>query len=192
MRVKRIVPAALVTAVVVLLAVAIALSQTPHNAQAAISPVPHITTTAGATVLLPTVGVLPSPYQPFRSGPPPTRPAQLPALIGAGPAITPTINPNDPTLPAFTVQEATDYAAMHPPNQALGRPATVTRVYFMTAGEMQAKRLSEIPGPSNRLICVVEFSGQFTVSGPGYSRIGTMARDFYDARTGNYLGVNIP
>lgn len=188
---KRFVSVAIGIATLIVLGVTVALLQVPRNAQAAVSPVPYTTTTAGATVLLPTVGALPSPYPPFPSGPPPTRPAQLPAVTG-GPAIVTTINQNDATLPAFTAQDAADYATMHPPDQAFGRPTTVTKVSFLTASDMATQRLPEIPGPPSRLICIVEFSGQFTVSAPGYTRTSTVAREFYDARTGNYLGVNIP
>jgi hypothetical protein len=148
------------------------------------------------TIPPPTVNVSPvASYAPLPNGLPPTSDPRVNPATG-DPAITPTIPNAGPTTPAFSAQDATTFVVAHPP--ATGRvrttgAVTVTNVTFETNQSMANTLHENIRVEPERLLCVVQMSGAFTLTGPpgtGASQ-WTVAYEFFDAHTGNYLGVNL-
>lgn len=133
----------------------------------------------------------PSPFPAPPTGPPATpNPAGQP-LPGTA-AIVPSIANAGPNVAAITAQDASAYAVAHPPSQANGTPVTVTNVSFMTYRDADARFHFGLFLAPDRLLCIVQVSGTFTVDGPsGYTRASALAYQVFDAHTGNYLLLNI-
>jgi hypothetical protein len=134
----------------------------------------------------------PSPFHAPPTGPPATpNPAGQP--MPGSPAIVPSIANAGPNVAAITVQDASAYVAGHPIYQAQGTPVTVTNVSFMTYRDANAQFHFGIYLAPDRLLCIVQVSGTFTVDGPlGYaSTVSALAYEVFDAHTGNYLLLNI-
>lgn len=144
-----------------------------------------------ASAMVPTLSPnLPSPPQ----GPPPTPDPNGAPLVGTS-AIIPRTTTADPATPAFTAQDAANYVSMHPVNtgRALANGTiTVAKVSFQTVRDINAQLGMGLYLAPDRLICLVQESGAFTVTGPaGYNRDSTIAYELFDAHTGNYLGLNV-
>jgi len=160
---------------------------------------PTVIGTARSTMPLPTgpgapTLVIPSGVPRPQTGPPPTRdPNGVPSVGLNG------IAPRNPTAgastPAYTAQDATDYVAAHPfvatKADATG-PVSVVSVQFLTTSQMNSQLGLDFSYAPDRLLCVVGISGSFSVYGPSGSTMkSTHGYEFFDAHTGNYLGVNI-
>lgn len=160
---------------------------------------PTVAGTARSTLPLPTgpgapTLVIPSGVPRPQTGPPPTRdPNGVPSIGLTG--ITPR-NPNaGPATPAYTAQDAIDYVSTHSfvatKADSTG-PITIVGVQFLTTSQLQSQLGVDLPYAPDRLLCVVEIAGTFSVYGPtGAPTKSTRAYEFFDAHTGNYLGVNI-
>lgn len=124
------------------------------------------------------------------TGPPPTR--QIVDFAG-GPAITPRTAIVNNATPTFTAQDATNFTLAHPPGEAHGTPITVVKVTFATSRDLVAQGAADFGVSPTRLLCYVQMSGTFMVSAPPPGHAGTnhTAYYFFDALTGNYLGINI-
>lgn len=161
----------------------------PHQ-----SPIP---TWAGGTITPPPTLPTDAPFPPNLPGIPPGPPA-TPNPNGAPtvgwPAITPRTPSNDPATPTFTAQDASAYVAARPlvatKADSTG-PISVTQVAFVTVA--QAKTMFNLPlylAP-DRLLCVVAIGGDFKINGPNVAIVGHHGYEYFDAHTGNYLGVAI-
>lgn len=97
------------------------------------------------------------------------------------------------STPTFTAQDATNFTLAHPPGEAHGPPITVVKVTFATSRYLVARGAADFGVSPTRLLCYVQMSGDFTVSAPPPGHAGTnhTAYYFFDALTGNYLGINI-
>lgn len=159
---------------------------TPHPTPPPIptSP-PGILPPLGTPPPLPT-GVPPGPP----TGPPPTRYA---IDFAGGPAITPRTAIVNNSTPTFTAQDATNFTLAHPPGEAHGTPITVVKVTFATSRDLVAQGAADLGVSPTRLLCYVQISGTFVVGAPPPGHAGTShtAYYFFDALTGNYLGINI-
>lgn len=154
-----------------------------------------VTTSALVPSIVPrgtgTAGPLPSPFHAPPTGPPRTpNPAGEP--LPGTPAIVPSIVNAGPNVAAITPQDASAYVITHPPYQALGTPVTVANVSFLTYRDADAQIHFGVFLAPDRLLCIVQMSGTFTVDGPlGYTRSSTLGYEVFDAHTGNYLVLNI-
>jgi hypothetical protein len=110
------------------------------------------------------------------------------------PAITPTLSNAGPLTPTFTAQDAINYITRHDVGakvHAMGS-VTVAKVSFLPnrdTGTLLGEKLAL--GDDNRLVCIVQVSGTFSVGGmPGVSSV-TMNTAYvaFDAHTGNQLAV---
>ncbi len=158
-------------------------------------------TNTGATVLPNGTVVSPNALHVFPNGrpigPPPTPNGHpLPCTSCGNPAITPRTTTTDPSTPAFTAQDATDYVAAHPLPESTG-PFTVVKVAFLTIQQMDAElhTAESVNSPKDQLICLVQMHGTFVVSGPAPDLVNppvarppsTTAYRVFDAHTGNLL-----
>jgi hypothetical protein len=137
----------------------------------------------------------------------PTPPSGPPATPGpngidreGSQAIVPTIQTSDPAVPAFTAQDATAYALAHPEGLKVdvSGPVTVASVQFLTESQLAAQNMGIGVAPT-RLICVVELHGSFIVGGPPPLALNptplpsrSVAREYFDAHTGNLLVYAVP
>lgn len=62
---------------------------------------------------------------------------------------------------------------------------------FLTFRDVQTQIGSGLNLAPDRLLCVVQISGTFTLAGPGGIQHLTTAYEFFDAHTGNYLSINV-
>ncbi len=139
-----------------------------------------------------TAGPLPSPFHPPPTGPPRTPNPAGESLPGT-PAIVPSISNAGPNAAAITVQDASAYVVAHPLYQAHGTPITVVNVTFLTYRDADAQFHFGLFLAPDRLLCIVQIRGTFTVDGPPrYTpQPITLAYEVFDAHTGNYLLLNI-
>jgi len=134
----------------------------------------------------------PSPFPAPPTGPPATPNPAGESLPGTA-AIVPSIVNAGPNVAAITAQDASAYVVAHPLYQAHGTPVTVTNVSFMTYRDADAQLHFGLFLAPDRLLCIVQVSGTFTVDGPpGYvSPASTLAYQVFDAHKGNNLLLNI-
>ncbi len=124
-----------------------------------------------------------------------TSPRSLPSWVFA-PGIA-AIRPDGvtpPDAPAFTADEARDYAIAHAPFQFdSSQPPTVT-VEFLTRTQLEARLNQRITVANQDLYCLVTFHGHFSDNdfthdqgtGPIPGNVGFL---IFDAHTGNQLGA---
>ncbi len=117
-------------------------------------------------------------------------PASAPDSLGL-----PAIQPHLPGIPTFTRDDVRGYIQEHGfQGGKIGsaRQPTITRILFITSREACELMRGEYVGlPNDSLVCYVEFSGTFSVSGPAgtASVSGQHADEVFDARTGSLLIV---
>lgn len=168
-----------------------AATRTPIGAAPARTPAPLPTPVPGGAI----TGTLPpfpfpSVVDPGPTGPPaPRQPNDFTGM----PTIFPRIPNSDPAMPTFTAQDAANDALAHPPPQAHGTPITIVKVTFATHQQLVAQGAGDLGVSPTRLLCYVQMSGTFTVSAPppGHAATKHTAYFYYDAHTGNYLGLAI-
>lgn len=108
------------------------------------------------------------------------------------PAITPDgITP--PTTPAFTAQEAREYAVAHSPFLYEPTQPTTITVEFLTRTQLQSRIQQNVTATNDNLYCLVTFHGHYHdtsfSSPPGAgSMSGNYGYMVFDAHTGNELG----
>ncbi len=155
---------------------------------------PPPVTVLPATVVTVGTAVIPSGVPAPITGPPPTPNPNGAATVGL-PAIAPHTQITDATTPTFTAQDASDYVHLHGVGSVkadVNGPTTVANVVFLPASALKTQLGLDIDlglAP-DRLMCVVQSKGSFSVAAPiGSARQFTLASDFFDAHTGNYMGV---
>jgi hypothetical protein len=131
----------------------------------------------------------------FPVGPPPTPGTTGTSLGDGSPAITPHIATTDPSVPTFTLADATDYVTHHPKVATDGTPITVGTGEFLTARQLAVKyKIDEtLNVPANRLLCVVPMDGNFRGGGAPGSPVVTLHHAYavFDAHTGNLVVVGV-
>jgi hypothetical protein len=112
------------------------------------------------------------------------------------PAIQPTILDAGPDTPAFTAADVQRYHAATNLNGNFGMRAAATgqvtldKITFLEEKELLLLHPDlELSDPGNRLLCYIEYSGTFQVSGPPGTTVNELhhAQEVYDAHTGNLL-----
>lgn len=125
---------------------------------------------------------VPAPYDPKANYP------GVPAIRSSLPVMAAAV-------PALTEQDVRAYFTGRSSVGRVGAAGiTVQRVLFLPNVEVR-KQFGYAPDTmDDRLICAVELSGGFTVSGPSGTTpvIRPTAVVFFDAKTGNLLEVNVP
>lgn len=155
--------------------------------------VPGSATTSSGTISPPSV-TLPTGVPTAPSGPLATPNPNGVPLVGV-PAISPTIRTTDASLPAFSVQDATAFVLAHPnPGYTETGTTAVTSVQFLAHRDVAAQNLTNLGVAPDRLICVVQMTGAFSVMGiPGSTpHIAHHVYQFFDAKTGNLLRIRVP
>ncbi len=131
----------------------------------------------------------------FPVGPPPTPGTTGTSLGDGSPAIVPRIATTDPSTPAFTLADATDYVTQHPKVATDGTPITVGPAEFLTAQQLAAKyKIDETLNVlADRLLCVVPMVGNFRGGGAPGSPVVTLHHAYavFDAHTGNSVAVAV-
>jgi len=119
----------------------------------------------------------------------------MPSYAASGSQGLPAIHPRTTSTPAFSVADVVQYLRTHalPRFAAVGAPATVTGVQFMTSREVNTLPDGQETGlPDSALVCYVTLHGTFVIPGvrvPNSLTVRTFhgAKVIFDARTGNLL-----
>lgn len=116
-----------------------------------------------------------------------------PADLGL-PAIRPTRNVTGGQTPTFTVKDVEQYVATGTigPKISANGPSKVVNVQFLPAQQVEALlKTTTASMPPDRLLCVAELSGNYTISGPpsavAPSTTFTTVYLVFDAQTGNLV-----
>lgn len=111
------------------------------------------------------------------------------------PGIAPRLQGSAPTTPAYTEQDASAFVSTHGIGSAtadVSGPISVTKVYFLITSQALAQLGLEWDTAPDRLLCIVQSSGSFSVASPlgGATKFST-AFSYFDAHTGNFLGSTL-
>ncbi len=110
------------------------------------------------------------------------------------PAIVPTLPNTGPSAATFTAQDAANYVTTHDVGakvHAMGL-VSVVKVSFLLNRDTGTFFGSKLPlGDDNRLVCIVQISGTFSVGGARGAAPATLngAYMIFDAHTGNQLST---
>lgn len=111
-----------------------------------------------------------------------------------GPAIQPSLNDTDPSMPAFTEADVRSYHNRLPMRGFGERgssvsPAGIVSIKFLTQRELKTLMPDGVWGTTDDvLLCYVQYTGTFILSSPfGPSKTVHQAMEIFNAHTGNML-----